>query len=217
MIKQLVFFFFYTSILVADPKSVIFDFNGVLLQEPNREEVVHILSESTLLPESLLTRIISDRKKITELNKKEGESWIRFIVTLAKYIPDSWMESFKEPAKAALGVDTRMYALVDELKEKGFSVGLLSNIDGRLASMIEKLDLYKPFDPCLLSYQFDVEKPDPKIYEILLDTLNLKPEEVVFVDDVLENVEGALSLGIDAILFSSYENLIKELEKRNIL
>lgn len=110
-----------------------------------------------------------------------------------------------------------MYALVDQLKEQQIPVALLSNIDERLSKLIRDFGLYEPFEPCLLSCEIGVEKPDLKAYELLVKTLNLPAKDVVFIDDRPENVEAAKTIGLDAILFESEQQLRNELNIRGAL
>ena len=107
-----------------------------------------------------------------------------------------------------------MYSLVEELQNQQIRVGLLSNVDKRFAKLIGDLGFYQPFDPCLLSCEMGVEKPDPKIYEMLIERLGFPAEEIVFIDDNVENVKAAKKLGLDAIAFESEEQIRKELNQR---
>ena len=92
----------------------------------------------------------------------------------------------------------------------------MSNIDKRLATLIRDFGLYQPFEPCLLSYEIGAKKPDPAVFEILLSNLNLPPNEIVFIDDNIENIEVAKAMGIDAIHFLSIELLEQDLLQRGI-
>jgi putative hydrolase of the HAD superfamily len=109
-----------------------------------------------------------------------------------------------------------MYQLVEQLRQSKVRVAMLSNIDERLATFLRKWKLYEPFDPCLLSYEIGIEKPDPKAFELLLQRLNLPAKDVVFIDDKPENVEAANQLGIHAILFESSEQIRQELTKKEL-
>ena len=86
------------------------------------------------------------------------------------------------------------------------------------ARHLEERGLYAPFDHSLrlLSYEMGVEKPDPRAYQILVDTLHLPPSDIVFIDDKWENINAAKEMGIDAILFESPEQIYRELEQRGL-
>lgn len=66
---------------------------------------------------------------------------------------------------------------------------------------IHRLDKY--FGRIFVSYEINIRKPDPKIFKYLLDNINLKPEECLFVDDKEENVSAAKQLGMDGYVFDS--------------
>jgi len=123
---------------------------------------------------------------------------------------------FRHVLKNAIGINEDMHLLVGELKGKQVPVALLSNIDLRLSTILRELNLYQPFDPCLLSCEIGAEKPDPKAYQATLDVLKAPAHQVVFIDDRLENVEAAKELGLDAILFESVEQIRQELTVRKL-
>ena len=56
-----------------------------------------------------------------------------------------------------------------------------------------------------------MRKPDPRIYEIALERLDVSADRTVFLDDVQANVDGALAVGIEAILFVDTGQAIGEL------
>lgn len=94
---------------------------------------------------------------------------------------------------------------------------MLSNVREDQASVLRQMGYYKPFDPVALSYEIGVKKPDRRAYEILLRELEIKPSKVIFVDNKIENVEAAYTMGIDSIRFESVDQLKEELQKRNVL
>ena len=63
-----------------------------------------------------------------------------------------------------------------------------------------------------MSYTVHLAKPDPAIYQTLLDRYGLKAEECVFLDDTVRHVEAAQALGIAGIVVTSQEQAKKELE-----
>jgi len=67
-------------------------------------------------------------------------------------------------------------------------------------------------DGGIMSYMVHLAKPDPAIYQTLLDRYGLKAEECVFLDDTVRNVEAAQALGIAGIVVTSQEQAKKELE-----
>jgi putative hydrolase of the HAD superfamily len=60
-------------------------------------------------------------------------------------------------------------------------------------------DVLAAFDPVIISGDVGLRKPDPRIFQLVLDRLGLPADRVAFVDDVAPNVAGAAELGIRAI------------------
>jgi putative hydrolase of the HAD superfamily len=64
----------------------------------------------------------------------------------------------------------------------------------------------------VISAEVGVAKPDPKIYHIALEQLQVQAKEAVFVDDVLENIEACEQVGMRGIHFKSPETTLKQLK-----
>jgi HAD superfamily hydrolase (TIGR01509 family) len=62
-----------------------------------------------------------------------------------------------------------------------------------------------------------LEKPDERAYDLLLKTMDLRGEDIVFIDDKPENIASAKKKGIDAIVFKSEEQVRQELANRGLL
>ncbi len=105
--------------------------------------------------------------------------------------------------------------LVKEMKEKGFHLYLLSNAWKDAAAYWHRVPGSEYFDGIVISAFEKCIKPDPKIFEILLDRYGLKAEECLFIDDVASNVEGAKRVNMDAFLFhNNHDELRKYIAER---
>jgi epoxide hydrolase-like predicted phosphatase len=69
-------------------------------------------------------------------------------------------------------------------------------------------------DMIVYSHEVGCRKPDPRIYEIALQQLDVTPAQTVFLDDVQANVDGATAVGIEAILFVDTGQAIQDLRTR---
>lgn len=102
---------------------------------------------------------------------------------------------------------------VSNLKEQGFFVYYLSNYGKTLREKSkEQLSFTSLCDGGIFSYEVKCVKPEPKIYELLLEKYNLVSEECVFFDDVWDNVRAAEKLGIHGIQFQDYAQAKREFE-----
>lgn len=110
----------------------------------------------------------------------------------------------------------RVWELVKRLKEKGYKLYLLSNYSEELfAEHTEGLPFLEFVDGGVISYEINKIKPNPPIYEHLMEKYQLKAEDCLFFDDRPENTEAARKLGMEAVTVEggSEELLLRELEK----
>lgn len=106
---------------------------------------------------------------------------------------------------------------IQELKGKGYRVLYLSNFSEKAETDCARaLDFIPYMDGGILSYQEKVIKPMPEIYQLLIDRYDLKPEECVFMDDTVANLEGAEKFGIHTIHFLDRNQAIAELRKLGV-
>ncbi len=82
---------------------------------------------------------------------------------------------------------------------------------------LERFEFFKLFDGVVVSGEEKMRKPFPEFYQRLLNKFDLKPFEVLFIDDNLRNVEAAGKIGIKSILFQSPEQLKMDLRILNIM
>lgn len=67
----------------------------------------------------------------------------------------------------------------------------------------ERYSFLKHFEDILVSGKEKLKKPDPRIYKMLLERNNLRPEQVIFIDDSHRNVMAAREAGIQSIHFTN--------------
>ncbi len=75
-----------------------------------------------------------------------------------------------------------------------------------------KYDFFQLLDGIVVSGDEKLIKPDPKLYQVLLDRYNLKANESLFIDDNIHNIETALDMGFHTIHFTENMDLEKEVK-----
>jgi putative hydrolase of the HAD superfamily len=73
-----------------------------------------------------------------------------------------------------------------------------------------------PFERVFMSHEMGARKPDPRIYQAVLDHLRLPAEQVVFVDDTLGHVQAAIELGMAGILAQSPAQIAQALRELGV-
>ena len=105
-------------------------------------------------------------------------------------------------------------AWLRSLKAEGYGVYYLSNFSKRVEEEAAgELSFLQEMDGGILSYTVRLIKPDPAIYQMLLERYRLSAEESVFLDDSADNVEAARNLGMHGILVESQEQAMHALQK----
>jgi putative hydrolase of the HAD superfamily len=108
--------------------------------------------------------------------------------------------------------------LLDRVRER-YKVAFLSNSNEVHEVVIpeEFSVLFRKDDLFVFSHRFRTAKPDPEIYLQALNMIGAEAHEVVYVDDLLENVTAARNLGIRAYQFENSQALEMELEAEGLL
>jgi len=111
-----------------------------------------------------------------------------------------------------------MEELLARARER-YRVAFLSNSNEVHAEIIPRrfAALFQKDDRFILSYRFRVAKPDPEIFRRALEVLGALPHHVVFVDDLIENVMEARTLGMRAFQFVDADSLARQLESESLL
>jgi HAD superfamily hydrolase (TIGR01662 family) len=94
------------------------------------------------------------------------------------------------------------YATLDTLRDRGYRLGIVSNARdaGNVHRLIDNNRLRPWFDPILISAEFGVRKPNPRIFRAALDHWRVEPGEAVMVGDMLgADVLGAKNAGMPGV------------------
>lgn len=122
----------------------------------------------------------------------------------------NWLDLF-QPITETVGI-------LKELKANGYRLFVLSNFIRESFEAIQpRFDFFNCFDGLVISYRIGVSKPDWRIYDYLLTTHHLLPQETLFIDDLETNTKGAEKAGIATICYQSPRQLRDELSRIHII
>ncbi len=112
----------------------------------------------------------------------------------------------------------RVWALFPEVEtvlaelRGGFQLGVISNFDGRLRTILRQLGLARHFDFVAISSEAGSDKPDAFIFQMAMKQLNVKPDESLHVgDDPSRDWAGAEAVGMHSFHLERSENSLAEL------
>ena len=98
------------------------------------------------------------------------------------------------------------------IRSTGVKVGILSNSLGlEPYNPYEAWQLDDNYDVVLISERYRMRKPDPEIYLLMLEMMQIAPQDCVFVDDTPRNLPPAQELGITVILAENPESTVSQL------
>ena len=189
-------------------KNIIFDLGGVMVDFDPKTYLVDRFCNAEVEEQVSQLTFESEEWKLLDAGLiTRSEANLRMLARAKEYgrafevqgVLDDWMHILR-PRR-------RMQELVRKLKSRGYCVYYLSNIPEDVLDFLTERDLKGLFDGGVLdrfdggvaSCEVHINKPDPRIYQALLDKYSLRASECVFIDDNLANVQAAFALGFAGI------------------
>jgi putative hydrolase of the HAD superfamily len=179
-------------------RAVFFDFGGVLTTSVWDSFAAFLRSEG-LEPDTIKNLFRHDPEALADLRGletgelTEGEFEDKFGRRLGLKDPEGLIDSMF----AGMQPDEEMVAACKQIRGAGMLTGLISN-----SWSTEHYDrdlLTELFDTAVISAEVHMHKPEPEIYRLAAERLEVQPEECIFVDDLRENCEGAEAVGMTAV------------------
>jgi 2-haloacid dehalogenase len=200
-------------------KNVIFDLGGVMIDwQPRRlyEKLFHSDHAIDFFLENVTT---SDWNEQQDAGRPIAAANAELIGTYPEYAPE--IEAFYRHWEAEM-LGGAISGMIDILhyfvhSPRFHKVVALTNWSAETFPFAqEKFEFLQWFDGILVSGIEEIKKPDPRIYNLLLERFSLKAKESLFIDDSARNVKAAQALGIPSIQFTNKENLLAELSAYSI-
>ncbi len=201
-------------------KNIIFDLGAVLVNWNPKEMIPKLFKDNN---ESTMQQIFQELKQSVWQDFDKGLVTIDEIISQyeSKYDKENMLllfdgiADFLSPIKSGIKI-------LDKIKEKKYNIYILSNFSKDLFELASKKHDYENLilnktNGGVISYQVQTIKPEPEIYQILLNNFNLDPNECLFVDDKEENIIAARNMGIDGIVCKNHEYLKDELKKIELI
>lgn len=127
------------------------------------------------------------------------------------------LDAFKEAFCNIFTPNLELWHVVEELKNKGMRLILLSNTsEGHFEYCEKHFPILQLFDHKILSYKVGAWKPDEKIFQKALEKAHCLPEECLYIDDIPEFIESAAKLGLPGIVYQNTADLKGVLSENGI-
>ncbi len=199
-------------------RSVVFDLGGVLIDWDPRHLYRRIFRGDEAAMERFLAEVCTP-----EWNEEQdaGRSFAEGVALLQARHPEHrdriaafhlrWDEMLAGEIPGATEI-------LRDVKAAGNPVYALSNWSAETWPIAERrFEFLSWFDGVVVSGRIGLRKPDPAIFQHLLERFDLEAEHTLFVDDSERNVEAARELGFEALRFESAPQLRRKLVERGVL
>ncbi len=190
-------------------ESVIFDWGGVLIEDP-APGLVKYCSEALAISKEDYIKVYD--KFGGDFQKgviSEEEFWERMCGGLGvskPKVPSLWADAFK----AAYVPKEEMFSLAAGLSKKGYKTAFLSNTEEPAMRYFYQFG-YDMFDVLVFSCAEGTSKPERRIYELTIQRLGSEAGQSVFIDDKPKYINGAKQAGLNTILFECISQVKNEL------
>ena len=123
------------------------------------------------------------------------------------------------PLDAGISLLKRCAAQKNAIGNKRHVLYLLSNVEHEMITCLQETysEIFLMFNGIITSGNAGHMKPEPEIYQKLLDTYHLIPVDCIFIDDQQANIQAAREQGIEGILCKDFDFVVKKLEENHII
>jgi putative hydrolase of the HAD superfamily len=179
-------------------KAVGFDHTGVIVGMSAQKFHEVICNRINVSKEVFIKAYLNNNLSFNQGKINKLEFWTRVLREVNKY---EFLQGVLEIVDRPRDINKDIIEVVNELKIKGYKLGILSNDTDEGAKIIRRDEhLEDLFDLILVSAETGLAKPKKEAFLDFADKLNVLPKEILFIDDAKSNIETAHQLGMDTIL-----------------
>jgi 2-haloacid dehalogenase len=197
--------------------AVVFDLGGVLIDWNPRHLYRKLFDDESAMEDFLSNVCTLDWHVEHDQGRSTAES-CRELATAHPGHADlilAWAERSEEMVAGAIEGSVE---ILGELRDAGMPCYILSNMEPETFPLrLERFDFLQWFDGRVISGYEGMVKPDPRIFQVLLDRFDLTPSRTVFIDDSPVNTVAAAAAGLWSIQFESPPSLRRVLVAAGVL
>lgn len=193
-------------------KAVVFDMGGVFVQSKDKNPRTRLAQQFGLSYDELSQLVFqTETAQLATVGAIDETMHWAFI---AKHfnLNDTEILKFWDDFWGGDQLDHELLMFTKTLKAD-YALGLLSNAwNGARDLLTRRFGFLDIFDVTVFSAEVKMAKPDPEIYQWMLDALQVSAGETIFVDDFIENIHTARDLGFNTVHFTQTSQAIEEIK-----
>ena len=196
-------------------KAVVFDYGGVICFPPP-EETRAEMERLTGLSFAALSELHRRYRCEYDRGIYDTKDYFKFILSEAGITPDdSTLEIIAQTETGGYKhINEATVRLMRDIKAAGFMMGILSNMPHDFLFWARKnIPVFTGANPAVFSCEYRLIKPEAAIYEKLREQTGCQFGEIVFFDDIKDNIVAANDLGIHGFVWEGPELARKQLKE----
>lgn len=191
---------------------ICFDLDGLYFTEESFQKFKEKLAPNIEKPKRDLILALSEEMKsfkIGNMSEEEYRNRAKWELGLS-YSNEEIYKILRESYE----VNEKVEQLAKTLKGKWYKIWVCSNnFPTRIRELNKKFNFLDNFDIHVFSYEVWILKPDPKIFQVLIDKSGIAANKIIYSDDKEEKIQGAKELWIQTFVFHSFDEFIQDLKK----
>ena len=192
-------------------KTIFFDIGGVLLNIHPERTIKQLGDFTKLSDEEIIAAFPEDAYHRYERGEISDLGFYRAVKDKLPISNNLTEKQFWKAWSLLVGEETKVVKIMNNLTTK-YPVWLLSNTNPYHILEEERFKLFDKITGGIYSFEVGSRKPEGEIYFKALKIAGVTAEKSLFIDDLIENVEMARSLNMNAIHFKSIGDLHKQLD-----
>jgi putative hydrolase of the HAD superfamily len=192
-------------------RAVVFDFGNVICHPPSAQQLSQAAARCGLTLDAFCAAFWRHRREY-DRGADPAAYWQDIAASIGRVFDDSLVaEMIQREIDFWSNFDHRVLDWTHDLRRAGFRTGILSNLPRPLGETLRaQPGFLSHFDQVTFSYELGFIKPEPEIYLHAIHELGVDPTEALFLDDRSDNVEGARAIGLNAEIFTTWEEFLDQ-------
>ena len=187
--------------------TIVFDYGGVI--EIKDRDLIQDIAEYLNITKEKWNEVYYTLNHLCNTGEKSGNEVLCMTADKIGVSSEqlSHIKNIIAESKNNRRINTELIEIIKELKKRDYKIGLLSNNSIKLRQKLVDQDIMHLFDEVIMSSEVGYQKPQPEIFELVLNRFGIQADELIFVDDTEKSLEGAEKIGYTPILYTDNDKL----------
>jgi HAD superfamily hydrolase (TIGR01509 family) len=197
-------------------KAICFDLDGVFFTEDSFrkfKKTISVLSNKPNIIDDVFHGEMMCSFKKGDISENNYWEYVRNILNINISNYDIY-----KILRDSYNTNREIIKIISNIKKSNIKTCICSNnFISRIRELDKKFNFLELFDTKILSYEVGCLKPHREIFQNLINSCQLMPNEILYSDDNETKLIGAKDIGITTYVYNTIDSFKMELKKYNIL